>query len=280
MTEQTTAPEGSKTTHPIIKLKGEARTEFKDWLAVEEPLEIRLGYMDAREGRRHRSLSITMRTPGNDAELAAGFLYGEGIITAPDQVETIDSDRENVVRVELKPGLSLDLSRLERHFYTTSSCGVCGKASLEALSINGARVLLDNDFTVPAATLHRIGENLRAHQGLFRDTGGNHATAVFDREGGIRLAREDVGRHNAMDKLVGRLFLDGNLPLTERGLMVSGRASFELMQKALMAGCPMLVAVGAPSSLAVELAEEYNITLVGFLQKAGFNIYHGASRIL
>lgn len=266
-------------TFRIVRQRGTERRELEDVLAVEEPLEIRLGYTDARRGRQHRSVSITMRTPGHDVELAAGFLYSEGIIASAAQIAEVDERRGNVVGMELRDDVALDLSRLERHFYTTSSCGVCGKASLEALSLQGAEALRDNAFTLTPERLYRLGDSLRDHQELFRATGGNHGAGLFDARGDIRLLREDVGRHNAMDKLIGRLLLDGELPLREHGILVSGRASFELMQKALMARCPMLAAVGAPSSLAVELAQEYDITLVGFLQSEGFNIYHGTERI-
>ena len=272
------APPESQARLPITRLRGGKREEVDDILAVEEPLEIRLGYTDARLGRKHRSLSITMRTPGHDVELATGFLFSEGIIGSAADIDFADHTRDNVVKVELNASLSLDLSRLERHFYTTSSCGVCGKASLEQLSLHGAEAL-DDGLPISAATLLRVSAALREHQPLFRATGGNHATAAFDQQGNILLVREDVGRHNAMDKLVGRLLLDQGVPLHKQGIMVSGRASFELMQKALMARCPLLMAVGAPSSLAVELAQEYNITLVGFLQRDGFNIYHGAENI-
>jgi len=274
-----TKPDPSKAIIPILRQRGAERISIDDTLAVEEPLEIQLGYTHARRGRQRKSISVTMRTPGHDEELATGFLFGEGIITAADQIESVDSRRDNIVAIELKDDVPVRLTRLERNFYTTSSCGVCGKATLEALSLQGAEALTDNDFGLPATTLYGLGDTLREHQALFRETGGNHATAAFDAAGNILLVREDVGRHNAMDKLIGRLLSDTRVPLRETGLLVSGRASFELMQKALMAGCPLLAAVGAPSSLAVNLAREYNITLVGFLRQDGFNIFHGAEHI-
>lgn len=246
---------------------------------MEEPLEIRLGYTDARKGRLHKSLSITMRTPGDDINLACGFLYSESIITTFEQIESIDDSCDNSIRVELKADVLFDMARLDRHFYTTSSCGVCGKASLEALSTSGFDALRDNDFTLPLNQLCNLGAALREQQGLFRQTGGCHGTALFDRNGNILAVTEDVGRHNAMDKLVGSLLRSNQLPLSDKGILVSGRASFELLQKALAAGCPMLVAVGAPSSLAVELAQEYNITLVGFLGKMNCNVYHNPDAI-
>ncbi|MDT8399934.1 MAG: formate dehydrogenase accessory sulfurtransferase FdhD [Pseudomonadales bacterium] len=273
-------PEKSSTTVNIIKQSGATRVSFDDQLAIEEPLEIRLGYTDQRKGRTHKSISITMRTPGHDRELALGFLYAENIVSAPAQIRSMDDSRPNIVRIELEDSVALDLARLERHFYTTSSCGVCGKASLEALSMNGAQALADQSFKISAATLFTLSDTLRRQQSLFQLTGGNHAAGVFDSAGRIPLVMEDVGRHNAMDKLIGQMLLEGKLPLTQMGMVVSGRASFELMQKALMAGCPMLVAVGAPSSLAVELAQEFNVALLGFLGDQSVNIYHGAAHIL
>lgn len=272
--------EKSKTTAKILKQEGNIQSEISDVLAVEEPLEIRLGYTDQRKGRVHKSISITMRTPGNDQELAIGFLYSESIIASMAQIDSIDLSQENIIRLELQENISLDLGRLERHFYTTSSCGVCGKASLEALSIIGAEALVDRTFKIPKPALYSLGEALREKQFLFRETGGNHAAATFNSDGEILLLREDVGRHNAMDKLIGKMLADEVLPMTQSGILVSGRSSFELMQKALMAHCPMLVSVGAPSSLAVELAQEYNIALVGFLSDNSFNIYHGADSIV
>jgi FdhD protein len=269
----------SLTRASVVRLRrGHAET-VEDLLAVEEPLEIRLGFTDPRKGRVHRSISITMRTPGQDAALALGFLYAESIIRALDAVVAIDTSTANVVRIELRDGASFDPLRLERHFYTTSSCGVCGKASLEALSTAGFDAL-ESDFTVRAEVLYQLAANMKSQQPLFQKTGGNHAAALFTAEGVITLLTEDVGRHNAMDKLVGTLLQQGGLPLRKHGIMLSGRASFELVQKALAAGCALLVAVGAPSSLAVEMAQEFNITLAGFLGENGFNIYHGSSRIL
>lgn len=267
-------------TTKVVTVSVHSRSSKNDYLAVEEPLEIRLGYTDQKRGRIHRSISITMRTPGDDKNLTAGFLYGENIIQSPEQIKSIDNTKENVIRIELVDDLSFDLSRLDRHFYTTSSCGVCGKASLEALSIAGAEVNIDNSFKVSAEVLLLLSNSLRERQALFAKTGGNHATASFKASGELLRVTEDVGRHNAMDKLIGSMLMDNSLPIHEIGLMVSGRSSFELMQKALMANCPMLVAVGAPSSLAVELAQEYNITLVGFLNEKSFNVYHGEQNII
>lgn len=260
---------------PIIRLRKGLITSTDDLLAVEEPLEIRLQYVDAMKGPANRSLSITMRTPGHDEELALGFLYSEGLIHSKDEIAATAQVNDNVFRVTLQDSVKLDLSRLERHFYTTSSCGICGKASLEALSTEGAEVIRDNQFSPPRSALLALPGKLREHQPLFAQTGGNHGVALFDRQGSIVTAREDVGRHNAMDKLIGWCLQQGMLPLREYGVLVSGRASFELMQKALMAGTPMLAAVGAPSSLAVELAAEFNLRLLGFLSDSGCNSYHG-----
>jgi FdhD protein len=270
---------------------GEDRT---DVLAVEEPLEIRIGL---RENGKltHKPISITMRTPGDDAELAAGFLFTEGIVRSPDQIKQIRHcglkigkgggliDRasalnSNTIRVDLHEGVDIDLKRLERHFYTTSSCGVCGKSSIEALH-TGAKKIENDTLKIAAETIHRMPEALLARQKTFEKTGGLHASVLFDANGEIDTVREDVGRHNALDKVIGAKFMAGEIPLNDKVLMVSGRASFELVQKALMAGIPILAAVGAPSSLAVELAREFGMTLIGFVRDDRFNIYCGAERI-
>ncbi|MDC1529393.1 formate dehydrogenase accessory sulfurtransferase FdhD [Gammaproteobacteria bacterium] len=272
--------EKSNTTISITKVRESERGETQDIVAMEEPLEIRLGYTDPLKGRVHRSISITMRTPGDDINLACGFLYSESIISSIDEVSTIDDRADNVIRIELKEDRVFDLSRIERHFYTTSSCGVCGKASLEALSTTGYDALLDNTFSINHKNLCGIGARLKEKQSLFQKTGGCHATATFDAHGNIIAITEDVGRHNAMDKLIGGMLRARLLPMQDMGIIVSGRASFELMQKALVAGCPMLAAVGAPSSLAIELAQEFNITLIGFLRSSGYNIYHNPAAIV
>lgn len=274
-----TASDPTLTRANVVRLRGGHVENVEDVLAVEEPLEIRLGYNDPRKGRTHRSVSITMRTPGDDTALALGFLFSESIVRRRADVASIDDSRANVIRIELGDAATFDPIRLERLFYTTSSCGICGKASLEALSMAGFDALRDEDFTIGAALLQGLPEKLRAHQKLFAQTGGNHAVGLFDAQGNIVRVAEDVGRHNAMDKLVGALLQEDRLPLREHGILLSGRASFELVQKALAAGCQLLVAVGAPSSLAVELAQEFNMTLAGFLGEHGFNIYHGAARI-
>jgi FdhD protein len=258
-----------------------------DGLAVEEPLEIRLGFVD--DGRAtHKSISITMRTPGADLELAAGFLFTEGLITSAAQIQqirhcgipTAPGATLNTVRVDLRPEVAVDLARLERHFYTSSSCGVCGKTSIAALR-TGVCPLSDGGGTkVSIATVHRLPGVLRARQSVFDRTGGLHAAALFSAQGELDSLREDVGRHNAVDKLIGAKFLAGRIPLGAGVLLVSGRASFELVQKALMAGISIMAAIGAPSSLAVELAREYGMTLLGFVRDHRFNIYAGRERIV
>ena len=257
-----------------------------DVVAMEEPLEIRLSWTH-RDGRREqKSISITMRTPGNDEELAAGFLLTEGIIAGPAELEAVGpcgppaaNGLINVVRVDLARDVEVDLARLERHFYTSSSCGVCGKASLEAVAVQGRYDLHDNTLRMSAKDLGALPERLEALQSLFERTGGLHASGLFDAHGLVSVSREDVGRHNALDKLIGQALLKDELPMSDYGVVVSGRASFELMQKAMMAGVPLVAAVGAPSSLAVEFAEEFGMTLVGFLTASRFNVYSRPDRI-
>jgi FdhD protein len=255
-----------------------SRADLADRVAVEEPLEIRIAH-STPEGRAHRSISITMRTPGNDDELAAGFLFTETIVSNASEIVSIEACAENVVRVELHPDVAVDLGQLQRHFYTTSSCGVCGKASLEALRVSGIETLDPSLPTFKEAVLIAVPERLRASQPTFEATGGLHAAACFDKYGELLVTMEDVGRHNAVDKVIGRLLLEDRLPAGEFGLMVSGRASFELVQKSLVAGIPLLAAVGAPSSLAVEVAREFNMTLIGFLRGNTFNVYAGGERL-
>ena len=274
----------------ILRVSGRAVEARSDALAVEEPLEIQLGYVK-RGWRVHQSVSVTMRTPGNDPELAVGFLFTEGIVTDPAaQIERVDTPEDarnsgNVVRVELRAGVAVDLRRLERHFYTSSSCGVCGKTSIEALGLSrpGGRLVLAGGADGPtfdAALIHRLPDVLRETQEVFERTGGLHAAGLFDAAGTLRDRREDVGRHNAVDKLIGAQLLAGERETLAGGLLfVSGRASFELMQKALAAGIPALAAVGAPSSLAVELARAYGATLLGFVRDGRFNVYAGAARL-
>ncbi|MDH3304217.1 MAG: formate dehydrogenase accessory sulfurtransferase FdhD [Gammaproteobacteria bacterium] len=271
----------------VIEVLGNSRRSRDDRVAVEEPLEIRLGY-ETPAGRSETSISITMRTPGNDEELATGFLYSESIIRGLSDIALVkpcgppapDSGYHNVTRVELEPDVRFDLDRLQRHFYTTSSCGVCGKTSLDALRVSGASKRPFDDTTFSRKMLTSLSDKLRAAQKTFEETGGLHAAAAFGSNGDLLVTHEDVGRHNAVDKVIGTLLSRKLLPANELGLMVSGRASFELMQKALMAGMPILAAVGAPSSLAVDLAREFNITLVGFLSGDRFNIYTAEERVV
>lgn len=271
----------------IHRIDADASSRLLDAVAVEEPLEIRVS-VDALFPGEHTPVSVTMRTPGDDHELAVGFLFSEGILKSPDQVRNVShwgrpppgKTGRNVIVVELAADAEVDLSRLERHFYTTSSCGVCGKTSIDALR-------QERPFTASSAPSFRIaGETLLAlpaalqkEQASFGVTGGLHATGLFDRDGRLSLVREDVGRHNAMDKVVGRLFLDGQLPASGYGFIVSGRTSFELAQKVTMSGASMLVAIGAPSSLAIEMAEEFGMTLVGFLREGRCNVYANEQRI-
>ena len=263
----------------VTKMRGDLRETLTDRVAIEEPLEIRLGFESG--GERHTtSVSVTMRTPGHDEDLAAGFLLSESILNSPDDIAIIKPcDGDNTVRVELEDGVEIDLERLQRHFYMTSSCGVCGKASLDAIHAQGTTAPTTGTRFNRDVLISIPGE-LRASQATFEETGGLHAAAAFDALGELLVVREDVGRHNAVDKVVGALLREGRLPAGDLGLMVSGRASFELVQKALVAGMPLLAAVSAPSSLAVDLAREFNVTLVGFLRGDSLNVYTGKERII
>jgi FdhD protein len=245
----------------VVRLPG-GGTE-PDELAVEEPLEIRVG---------GRPVAVTMRTPGHDDELALGFLVSEGV--RPLDVSFPDDLAANTVDVRAE---GFDPERLSRHFYTSSSCGVCGKGALEAVAVESPRV--ESDLKVPAELVGDLPERLREAQPAFAATGGLHATGLFDGEGALLCVREDVGRHNAMDKVIGWAFVGGRLPLSREILCVSGRLSFELVQKAAVAGCPVMVAVGAPSTLAVELARDRGITLCGFVRGGRINVYSEPQRI-
>ena len=272
----------------VQRVTGAALTRATDLLAVEAPLEISLGYGPAGQRQTH-SLAVTMRTPGHDAELVAGFLLSEGLIAGPADLLSIQhhadprrpEERGNVVRAELAPGVGLALDRLARHFYTTSSCGVCGKTSIAAVRATACPVPPAADQPrVPAALIHALPARQRAAQAVFEQTGGLHATALFRAsDGELVLLREDVGRHNAFDKVVGAALRANLLPLNQHIALLSGRASFELVQKAALAGVAILAAVGAPSSLAVEAAEEFGLTLLGFVREGRFNIYTGPERI-
>jgi FdhD protein len=256
-----------------------------DAIAVEEPLEIRLikagasPEAGADNGGTGRPVSITMRTPGNDSELAIGFLYGEGLLREPRDLVDVRpcGPTGNVIRVTVRPDLPLDLDRLSRNFYTTSSCGVCGKASIEAVTASAGIRRVSSDLVIRESVLRMMPDTLRTAQTGFDETGGMHAACLFGADGELIASREDVGRHNAMDKLVGAALRGGQLPWSQRIVLLSGRASFELIQKAMMAGAPLVAAIGAPSTLAVELAQSAGITLVAFLRPGGCNIYtHGA----
>jgi FdhD protein len=271
----------------IVKITGNSVKSVPDWLAVEEPLEIRLSFTGMETTR---ALAVTMRTPGQDADLALGFLFTEGIIARAEDVKTLEhvflpcsENRENTILVTLNEGIVPNLRQAERNFYTTSSCGVCGKASIEAIRTVSVFATATQEAgkteAIDPAFILGLPERLAREQELFAETGGLHAAALFDINGSFRLVREDVGRHNAVDKLIGAAMMETRLPLTQSVLLLSGRASFELVQKAAMAGIPVIAAVGAPSSLAVSLAEEFGITLIGFLRNNRFNIYSGAYRV-
>lgn len=268
----------------IMKQSLTKRTEAPDLLAIEEPLEIRIGF-GAMSERQQKNLSVTMRTPGHDFELAVGFLFTEGIIQHFDQIESVkyceaggkQEQKENIVRVELKPEVKIDFEKLQRHFYTSSSCGVCGKTSIDSVKVNCTPQ--SDTFKISSGMVHTLPEKLRKAQQVFEYTGGLHASGLFDTNGNLVLLREDVGRHNALDKIVGAMLFKNKVPLSNYILLVSGRASFELVQKAAVAGIPALAAVGAPSSLAVQLAKDMGMTLLGFVRDKRFNIYCGDQRI-
>jgi FdhD protein len=282
----------------VDKISGQTSQHLRDNLAIEEPLEIQLGYGPI-DSRKTKSISVTMRTPGDDIELAAGFLMTEGIIHDANDIEHIGhtfadfsklgeklqidaaamaGSKRNTVRVELAANVRVSVANLERNFYTTSSCGICGKASLLALrTVCPPRV--KNIFSIDAQLLYTLPGRLRETQGVFDRTGGLHAAGLFDSAGHLLAVREDVGRHNAVDKLIGSEFLADRTPLRNSLLLLSGRASFELLQKALMGGISMVASIGAPSSLAVQVAKEFDIVLIGFLRQQQFNIYHGAEHI-
>jgi FdhD protein len=265
---------------PVRRLRGHELATRDDLVAVEEPLEIRLARFG--EPGAGQPVSVTMRTPGHDADLALGFLHGEGLIRSRSDVACV---RElgpdgNVVCVELAEGQAADTSRLQRNFYATSSCGVCGKASLAALAEMFELGTVDAGLRVDASLLTALDAKVLAAQPVFRDTGGLHAASLIDEGGRLIASFEDVGRHNALDKLVGSMLLGDALPLSRCVLHLSGRASFELLQKAAVAGIPVVAAVGAPSSLAIELAERTGILLVGFLRGDSFNVYAHGERLL
>ena len=263
----------------------ERRTQWVDALATEEPLEIRVAFEEGAEVTR-RSVAITIRTPGHDQELALGFLFGEALIDSASQVSDVEGcgpalgtpPLQNIVRVTLAPGVKLRAENLDRNFVTSSSCGLCGKATLNALEQRQIHSIAAGPALSPRVLLG-LPEALRRAQPVFEATGGLHAAALFDATGKLVVLREDVGRHNALDKVIGWALAAGKLPLASSLLLVSGRASFELVQKARRAGIPVLAAVSAPSSLAVAAAERFGMTLIGFLRERRFNIYAGAERV-
>lgn len=265
----------------VIKFIESKASAINDLVAVEEPLEIQLAYSTAT-GQMQKPVAVTMRTPGHDRELAAGFLFTEGIIRHLEAIEDIRHipGDENRIVVALKENILPNLQKAERNFYTTSSCGVCGKASIDAIETGWEHSQATDSIEIQADLLYSLRESAFQLQPVFEATGGLHASTIFNLHGSYFLVREDVGRHNALDKLIGFALLSGRLPLSHCILLLSGRASFELLQKAAMAGIKIVVALGAPSSLAVELAKDAGITLVGFLKPDRFNIYAGEQRIL
>lgn len=263
----------------IKKITATQSVDADDQLAVEEPLEIQLRYGPLGK-QAIKSISVTMRTPGNDEELAVGFLFTEGIIKNSDQVTDVNLPAENIIVVTLRENETPSLQKTERNFYTTSSCGVCGKSSIDSIRTISAYQNSPNDISLKSPLLYGLQEALRKQQTLFDSTGGLHASALFDSKANFIMLREDVGRHNALDKIIGAAFMNKQLPLNKTILLLSGRASFELIQKASMAGIKIVAAIGAPSSLAVQLAKEFDMTLIGFLRVNRFNIYSGSTRII
>jgi FdhD protein len=255
----------------IIRRRRDGKLEYlPDDLTIEEPLEIRVG---------RRVLATTMRTPGHDEELAAGFLVSEAVVRRREEIAKISTNRENTVVVDLAAGVKLKLNSIQRFGTISSSCGLCGKTSIEAIRQNFPAIR-STTFRIGIETLLSLPDRLRKQQGDFTRTGGIHAAGIFDANGGLKIVREDIGRHNAVDKAIGRAFLDKLLPLDRHVLLVSGRASFEIMQKALAAGIPIVAAVSAPSTLAVDFAREGNQTLIGFLRPPSFNIYSHVERVI
>ena len=274
---------GSSTRQRVVVVEGGRPSSRRDVLATEEPLELRLV-----AGQERRTLAVTMRTPGADFELAAGFLYGEGVVGEREAIRPItycvdasveDAQRYNIVNVELASDTLPDLAPLERHFFPNSACGVCGRAGLETLSERGCAPVAAGPVVAPAL-IYALPARLREQQRIFASTGGLHAAGLFSAEGELLALREDVGRHNAVDKLIGWALLAGMLPLSQCVMLVSGRASYEIVQKAMVAGVPLLCAVSAPSNLAVAVAQSFGMTLIGVLRAERFTIYSGAERVI
>jgi FdhD protein len=270
--------ENEITKREIFSFQRSAFENKLDFIAVEDTLEISLGFWEV-EKFVSKNISITMRTPGADRELAVGFLFGEGIVKHPNEIEKIDSE-QNKVLIFLKKGVIFNLNTIERHFYTSSSCGVCGKSSTDAVKLVSNSQKNESNFSLSSELILKLPSKMSEKQVNFQQTGGLHSSSLFSEKGEFILLFEDVGRHNALDKLIGSAFLNGNLPLKNNILLLSGRISFELVQKAIFAGISVICAIGAPSSLAIDLAKEFNICLIGFLKKNSFNVYHGAERFL
>ncbi len=269
MPDKTTSVEVTRVPAPV-----EERRD--DEVAIEEPLEIRAAWHSSGEPRE-KNISVTMRTPGDDFDLAVGFLFTESLIDGGGDIESVRHwGSPNRVRVALGLHAHLDISKLDRHFYTTSSCGICGKTSIEALRVVTSP--LPPALPIDRDVIHRLPPLLQAAQPAFRATGSVHGAAIFDRAGTLLRAREDVGRHNAVDKVIGSFVRDNATPLHEAILAVSSRASFEIVQKAIMAGIPTVASVGGPSSLAIELSREFGVTLLGFVRDGRFNVYSGEVR--
>lgn len=260
---------------PVQKIAASTLRDTEDEVVVEEPLEIRLQYGPAAN-RQEQAISVTMRTPGQDAELATGFLFTEGILPRASAIRAIRQGYNSIL-VELQEDQPVDLGKLQRHFYTSSSCGVCGKTSIDALKTVCPAPSQTREAPLEASLLYSLPNLLRQQQNIFDSTGGLHAAALFDRQGHLTTLREDIGRHNALDKLIGHALQQDKLPLS--AVLLSGRACFELIQKAAMAGINIVAAIGPPSSLAVQLAEQQGMTLIGFLRDQRFNIYTGSHRI-
>ena len=264
----------------INKIINGEEFEVEDEIAIEEPLEIQLVY-STQYGRMQKNISVTMRTPGNDEELAAGFLFTEGIVKHAEDISSVQhlpSDMNRVL-ITLVENIIPSLNSAERNFYTTSSCGICGKGSIEAINVTAVFPNTFDTISISASVIYSLPDLVKKEQQVFQHTGGIHACALISFSGEVILIREDVGRHNALDKIIGNRFLKSQMPLNNNILFLSGRSSFELVQKAFMAGIKIIVAVGAPSSLALEMAKECGITLIGFLRGEKFNIYTGAQRI-
>ncbi len=262
----------------IHKINAGVAIEAADKVAVEEPLEIQLEYSTVT-GRMIKNIAVTMRTPGNDDELATGFLFTEGVVKNVEDINDIKQIDHNRVSVVLKENIVPMLANAARNFYSTSSCGICGKASIDAIRTVSQYSEVKDNIIIKALVFYPLQSELKKQQKIFEDTGGIHASALFEHDGNFMMMREDVGRHNALDKVIGAALLKNELPLNSCILLLSGRASFELLQKAVMAGVKIVAAVGAPSSLAVEMAKESGVTLIGFLKDNRFNIYAGAERI-